>query len=382
MVAKRLLGIEESATIKISERASELKRRGIEVINFGLGEPDFTTPKHISEAAKQALDKGYTHYVPSAGIPELRRAIADKLRVENHLKVQASNIIVTPGTKQAIYEAAMSLLEEGDEAILFDPAWVSYEAIIKLSGAKVIWASTYRNSLIAELLEKISNKTKLLVINSPSNPSGAVLSKQDLKAIADIAIDHDLYVLSDEIYEKIIYEKGHFSIGSLDGMEERTITINGFSKSYAMTGWRLGYASAPKEIFESMLKIQQHSVSSATSFAQYGGLAALTSSQECVKEMVAEFKARRELIIEYLEEMELHYIKPEGAFYVFVDIAHLGSSLEVAEKLLNKAHIAVTPGAPFGPESDSYIRISYATSQANIIEGMRRMKEAIENWCL
>ncbi|MEM2933848.1 MAG: pyridoxal phosphate-dependent aminotransferase [Halobacteria archaeon] len=380
MVAKRLLEIEESATIKISEIASELKRRGIEVINFGLGEPDFTTPKHVSEAAKQALDKGYTHYVPSAGIPELRRAIAEKLKVENHLKVQASNIIVTPGTKQAIYEAAMSLLEEGDEAILFDPAWVSYEAIIKLSGAKVIWASSYRNSLIDQLLEKISNKTKLLVINSPSNPSGRVLSKQDLKAIADIAIDRDLYVLSDEIYEKIIYDREHFSIGSLDGMEERTITINGFSKSYAMTGWRLGYAAAPKEIFESMLKIQQHSVSSATSFAQYGGLAALTSSQECVKEMVAEFKARRELIIEYLEEMELSYIKPEGAFYAFVDIAHLGSSPEVAEKLLEKAHIAVTPGAPFGPESEGYIRISYATSKANIIEGMRRMKEAIENW--
>ncbi|MEM2924273.1 MAG: pyridoxal phosphate-dependent aminotransferase [Methanocellales archaeon] len=380
MVPRRLVGIEESATIKISEKASELKRRGIEVINFGLGEPDFITPKHISEAAKQALDKGYTHYVPSAGIPELRRAIAEKLRVENNLKVNASNIIVTPGTKQAIYEAAMSLLEEGDEAILFDPAWVSYEAIIKLSGAKVIWASTYRNSLITELLEKISSKTKLIVINTPCNPSGAVLSKQDLKAIADIAIDHDLYVLSDEIYEKIIYDGEHFSIGSLDGMEERTITINGFSKSYAMTGWRLGYAAAPREILNRMIKIQQHSVSSATSFAQYGGLAALTSSQECVKEMVAEFKARRDLIVNHLEQMELSYIKPDGAFYVFVDIAHLGRSLEVAEKLLNKAHIAVTPGAPFGPESNGYIRISYATSQANINEGMRRMKEAIEKW--
>ncbi len=376
MVAKRLLDIEESATIKVSEKANELRQKGIEVINFGLGEPDFTTPKHISEAAKQALDRGYTHYVPSAGIPELRQAIAEKLRIENHLKVQPSNIIVTPGTKQAIYEAAMSLLEEGDEAILFDPAWVSYEAIIKLSGAKVVWVSSYRNSLIAELLEKISRKTKLLVINTPSNPSGAVLSKQDLKAIAEVAIDHDLY----EIYEKIIYDREHFSIGSLDGMEERTITINGFSKSYAMTGWRLGYAAAPKEIFDCMLKIQQHSVSSATSFAQYGGLAALTSSQECVREMVAEFKARRNLIVNHLKQMQLDYIKPEGAFYAFVNIAHLGSSQEVAEKLLNKAYIAVTPGAMFGPESDGYIRISYATSQANINEGMRRMKEAIENW--
>jgi aspartate aminotransferase len=380
MAAKRLLGIEQSATIKISERANELKRKGIEVINFGLGEPDFTTPKHISDAAKQALDRGYTHYAPSAGLPELRKAIAEKLRVENHLKVQPSNIIVTPGTKQAIYEAAMSLLEKGDEVILFDPAWVSYEAIIKLSGAKVVWSSTYCNSLITELLEKVSRKTKLLVINSPSNPSGAVLSKQELRAIADIAIDRDLYVLSDEVYEKIIYNKEHYSIGSIDGMEDRTITINGFSKSYAMTGWRLGYAAAPEEIFEAMLKIQQHSVSSAASFVQYGGLAALTSSQECVKEMVAEFKARRDLIVKHLNQMGLNYIKPDGAFYVFVNIAHLGSSIEVAEKLLNKAHIAVTPGAPFGPESSEYIRISYATSQVNINEGMHRMKKAIENW--
>ncbi len=380
MLSRRLNGIEESATIKISEKASEMKRAGIEVLSFSLGEPDFSTPEHISKAAKEALDKGHTHYVPSAGIPELRKAIAEKLRTENRLKVQAGNIIVTPGTKHAIYEAAMALLEEGDEAVLFDPAWVSYEACIKLSGARVVWVSSYGNSLVTELLEKITKKTKLLVINSPNNPSGAVLSKKELKAIADIAREHNIYVLSDEVYEKIIYGEKHYSIGSFEGLEDRTITINGFSKTYAMTGWRLGYAAVPKEVFEGMLKIQQHSVSSATSFAQYGALAALISSQKCVEEMTAEFKVRRDLIVNHLEQMKIQYIKPDGAFYIFADINPFGSSVDVAEKLLNKAHIAVTPGSSFGPESDRYIRISYATSQANINEGMRRMKEAIENW--
>lgn len=380
MLSRRLQGVEESATIRISEKASAMKRAGVEVLSFSLGEPDFSTPAHISEAAKKALDNGHTHYVPSAGIPELRKAIAEKLRNENQLKVQASNVIVTPGTKHAIYEVAMTLLEEGDEAILFDPAWVSYEACIKLSGARVVWVSSYRNSQVDDLLEKITRKTKLLVINSPNNPSGAMLSRKELKAIADIARERGINVLSDEVYEKIIYGEKHYSIGAFEGMENLTITINGFSKTYAMTGWRLGYAAAPKEVFEGMLKIQQHSVSSATSFAQYGALAALTSSQKCVEEMSAEFKIRRDLIVNHLEQMKLHYIKPQGAFYIFADTSHLGNSADVAEKLLTKAHVAVTPGSSFGPESDRYVRISYATSQANINEGMQRMKKAIENW--
>jgi aspartate aminotransferase len=379
MTAKRLQNITESATLRISNLASELKNQGKDIISFSLGEPDFATPKHIIEAAKASLDRGDTHYTPSPGIPELRKAIAEKLKKENSIAAQAGNIIVTPGAKQAIFEVMLSVLEEGDEAILFDPAWVSYEPCIKLAGAVPIWAATKRDDgfLPAGLSEYITKKTRLIVINSPCNPTGCVYGKDTLKEIAELAVDKNIMVLSDEIYEKIIYDREHISIGSMDGMQDLTITVNGFSKAYAMTGWRLGYVSAPKKIYEQMLKLHSHSVSQATSFVQYAGIAALQGDQSCIGSMVKEFRARRDLLIKGLNELGIRCSMPQGAFYAFADVSEYGSGEDVAELLLNKAFIATTPGAAFGEAGNDFIRISYATSQERIREALKRMEAVL-----
>jgi len=369
----RFDGIEESATVRVADKANELRASGVDVISFSLGEPDFPTPKHICDAAAKAMNDGKTHYTSSAGIPELREAIAEKLRTENRLDVKAKQVLVTPGAKHAIYEVCMSILDEGDEAILFDPAWVTLDACIKVSGAKTKWVSE-----VEDLHKAITKKTKLIIVNSPNNPAGYVFSKEELKTVADLAIDRDLFVLSDEVYEKIVYDVEQFSIGSMDGMPERTITINAFSKSYAMTGWRLGYAVAPPQVFRNMLKLQQHTATCATSFVQYGGLAALKGDQKCVAEMVKEFHARRDLIISGLNSIGLRCEKPDGAFYVFLDVSKYGDGLKVSELLLNKGHVAVTPGGDFGPSGKNRIRFSYATSRENISEGVRRIGEALE----
>ncbi len=380
MTAKRLLNITESATLRISNLASELKSQGKDIISFSLGEPDFTTPSHIIDAAKASLDRGDTHYTPSPGIPELRKAIAQKLKKENNIEAKAGNIIVTPGAKQAIFEVMLSVLQEGDEAILFDPAWVSYDPCVKLSGAKTVWAGTSRDDGFMPVGpgEYITRKTKLIVINSPCNPTGGVYGRETLKELADLAIDKNIMVLSDEIYEKIIYDKEHISIGSMDGMQELTITVNGFSKAYAMTGWRLGYVSAPKEIYEQMLKLHSHSVSQATSFVQYAGMVALQGDQTCVENMVREFRVRRDLLVKGLNELSIKCACPDGAFYVFADVSEYGSGEKVAELLLNKAFIATTPGAAFGEAGNDFIRISYATSQERIREALRRMETVLK----
>ncbi len=379
MASSRLERVEESATIKITNIANKLKQDGVDVISFSLGEPDFDTPKHICDAAADAMYRGETHYAPSAGIPELRSAIADKLRTENKLDVSESNVLVTPGAKQAIFEIMMSVLDDGDEAILFDPAWVSYDPCIKFAGADSVWVPTDPDNGFApyDISESITDKTRLIVVNSPSNPTGGVFGKDIQKQIADLAIDHDLLVLSDEIYEKIIYDTKHVSIGAMDGMHERTITVNGFSKAYAMTGWRLGYVTAAPDIFNGLFKIHSHSVSSATTFAQYGGVAALTGPQEPVEEMVAEFKVRRDILIDGLNSLGIKCKKPEGAFYAFADVSEYGNGDEVTEKFLADAHVAVTPGSAFGPSGKDFVRISYATSQERIREALSRIENAL-----
>jgi aspartate aminotransferase len=379
MTAKRLQNITESATLRIAALASELKSQGKDIISFSLGEPDFATPGHITDAAKASLDRGDTHYTPSPGIPELRRAIAEKLKNENNIDAKPGNIIVTPGAKQAIFEVMLSVLEEGDEAILFDPAWVSYEPCITLSGAKTIWAPTNRENGFTPsgLSEYITKKTKLIVINSPCNPTGGVYGKDTMKEIADLAVDKNIKVLSDEIYEKIIYDKKHISIGAMDGMQDLTITVNGFSKAYAMTGWRLGYVYAPKEVYEQMLKLHSHSVSQATSFVQYAGIAALQGDQTCITDMVREFKVRRDLLVKGLNEIGIKCAMPDGAFYAFADVSEYGSGEKVAELLLNKAFVATTPGAAFGEAGYDFIRISYATSQESIREALGRMEAVL-----
>lgn len=379
MTAKRLQNITESATLRISNLAAELKSKGKDIISFSLGEPDFTTPGHIIDAAKSSLDRGETHYTPSPGIPELRKAIAEKLRKENHIDAKPGSIIVTPGAKQAIFEVMLSVLQEGDEAILFDPAWVSYDPCVKLAGAKTVWAQTARDDGFTpvEPAKYITDKTKLIVINSPCNPTGGVYGKETLKEIADIAIDNNIMVLSDEIYEKIIYDREHFSIGSFEGMQDLTITVNGFSKAYAMTGWRLGYVSAPKEVYEQMLKLHSHSVSQATSFVQYAGLAALQGDQTCIDDMVREFKTRRDLLVTGLNGLGIKCARPDGAFYAFADASKFGTGEEIAELLLNRAFIATTPGSAFGEAGNDFIRLSYATSQERIREALRRMESVL-----
>lgn len=380
MTAKRLKNITESATIRISNLANELKNQGKDIISFSLGEPDFNTPGHIISAAKASLDRGETHYTPSPGIPELRRAIAEKLKTENNIDTKAGNIIVTPGAKQAIFEVMLSVLQEGDEAVIFDPAWVSYDPCVKLAGARTVWAQTTRDNGFtpAGPGDFITNRTKLIVINSPCNPTGGVYGKSTLKEIADLAVDKNIMVLSDEIYEKIIYDKKHISIGSFDNMQDLTITVNGFSKAYAMTGWRLGYVSAPGEVYEQMIKLHSHSVSQATSFVQHAGIAALQGDQSCVKNMVLEFRERRDLLINGLEKLGIKCARPDGAFYAFADVSNYGSGEAVAEVLLNKAFVATTPGSAFGEAGIDFIRISYATSQERIKEALKRIESVLK----
>jgi aspartate aminotransferase len=378
MVSKRVSGITESATIKMGQIAEQLRAEGKSVLNFTLGEPDFITPEHICAAAKDAMDRGYTHYTSSAGIPELREEIAQKIRAENKVEAQAENVIVTPGGKQAIYEVMMSVLDEGDEVLLLDPVWVSFEAAAKLAGGQPRWVPRLELELTYEALETASSeRTKLIVINSPNNPAGYVLSDQELRMVADFAREHDLLVLSDEIYEKIIYGRTHTSIASFDGMQERTIIINGFSKTYAMTGWRIGYAVAPLELLKAMLKVQQHTVSCAASISQYAALSALRSPQDCVTEMVTEFKRRRDVIVKRLNEIGLRCVNPEGAFYAFVGAPDRGDDVQFTEQLLKEAHIVVTPGSAFGKAGRGYVRFSFAASMAHIVEAMDRLANIV-----
>jgi len=379
MLSKRVDRIAESATIKMGQLAEQLRAEGKEVLNFTLGEPDFRTPKHICDAAKQAMDLGYTHYTSSAGITELREEIAKKIREDNKVDASVDKVIVTPGGKQAIYEVMMSLLDDGDEVLLLDPSWVTFEAAVKLAGGQPRWVKRLEEALLTyEALESVtSDKTKLLVINSPNNPAGYVLSDRELKEVADFAVEHDLLVLSDEIYEKILYGRRHTSIASIGDMQERTLIINGFSKTYAMTGWRIGYAIAPPEILKGMLKIQQHSVSCASSISQYAALAALRESQDCVAEMVAEFKRRRDVIVKRLNAMGLHCVNPEGAFYAFVNTSGHGDGVAFTERLLNEVYIVVTPGSAFGRAGKDYVRFSFAASMEDIVEGLDRIEKMI-----
>lgn len=377
MVSERVESVSESATLRIANLAGELARSGVDVISFSLGEPDFPTPPHICDAAKQALDAGETHYTPSAGIPELREAIAEKLQRDNRIQVDASNIIVTPGAKQAIFEAVFTVLSEGDEVLIFDPAWVSYDACVRLAGGRCVWVPTVPEEGFKPENpgEYITPKTRLFIVNTPCNPTGAVYGGEVLREIAELAIDHDLLVLSDEVYEKIIYDKKHESLAALPDMQERTITVNGFSKAYAMTGWRLGYLAAPEELVKQMLKVHSHSVSQATSFVQHAGLAALQGEQKCVAEMTGEFRARRDLLIKGLRHLGFTTPLPEGAFYAFPDVSEYGSGDEVAERLLKEAHVAVTPGGAFGAAGENHIRISYAASRERIKEALERMEQ-------
>lgn len=377
MVSARLASIQESTTLKISAMAKKLNASGLDVIDMGVGEPDFDTPRHIVEAGCNSIKMGETHYAPTAGIPELREAIAEKLCSENNLNVTSDNVVVTPGAKMAVFSAIQALLAEGDECVLIGPSWVSYEPCVVFAGGNVAWGDVNKEFLPQDLRETITPKTRLILVNSPSNPTGAVFDRSILEEIRDLACDHDLFVITDEIYEKIIYGHEHISIGSLPGMEDRTITVNGFSKAYAMTGWRLGYMTGPKEIMKWTTRLLSHSVSQATTFVQRAGVAALHGPQDDVKAMVKEFEARRNLLVSGLRELGIPCSLPGGAFYVFPDVSEYGGGDAFTDKLLKDALIAATPGSAFGPGGVNYVRLSYAASQERLKTALERIKKVL-----
>jgi aspartate aminotransferase len=375
MVSQRLASIHESTTMKISALAKKLNSGGLDVIDLGVGEPDFDTPLHIREAGCAAIMRGETHYAPLGGIPNLRQAIAEKLNNENLLEVAADDIIVTPGAKMAVFAAVQALIREGEDCLLIGPSWVSYEPSVAFAGGRVVWGKVDDKFMPQDLAESITPKTRLIVLNSPSNPTGAVFDRTVLEEIRDLACDRDLFVISDEIYEKIIYDHEHISIGSLPGMEDRTITINGFSKAYAMTGWRLGYLTGPKDTMKWVARLLSHSVSQAVTFVQHAGVAAMRGPQDEVQAMVNEFRARRELLVCGLRKLGITCTMPGGAFYVFPDVSEFGGGNAFAERLLKDSLIAATPGSAFGPGGDNYVRISYAASQARLKEALERIEK-------
>lgn len=378
MLSERLCHIEVSSILKMSNRVSKMRRAGIEVISFCVGEPDFKTPEHIIVAAKDALDRGETHYTPSHGIMELREAIAEKSMNENNIRCSPENVLVCPA-KFGIFAGAYATVDKGDEVIIPDPGWVSYPPIVGFVEAVAKFVNFDSEDAIENLKEAITQKTKAIVINSPSNPTGTVLTRQKIKGIADLAVDHDLYVVSDEIYEKIIYEGEHISIASMPGMFERTITVNGFSKTYAMTGWRLGWAVAPEEIIKGMNKLQSHSITCCTSFAQRAGVVALKGDQKPLEEMLTAFKKRRKVVMQELDKIPLFsYKAPQGAFYIFPRFGSKMSHENLAELLLEKARVAVIPGNAFGANGEGHLRFSYATSEQLIREGMKRIRDTLE----
>jgi aspartate aminotransferase len=377
LVSERMASIHESTTLKISAMAKKLNKSGLDVIDLGVGEPDFATPQNICQAACDSIKNGETHYAPTTGIAELREAIAEKLCDENMLEVTADDVVVTPGAKMAVFAAFQALLEEGDECVMIGPSWVSYEPCAAFAGAKVAWSQVDEDFMPVDVAETITRKTRFILVNSPSNPTGAVFDRKVLEEIRDLAVDHDLFMVSDEIYEKIIYDREHISIGSLSGMEERTITINGFSKAYAMTGWRLGYLTGPRETMKWVTRLLSHSVSQATTFVQRAGVEALRGPQNAVAAMVEEFGARRDLFVSGLQGMGIICNLPGGAFYVFPDVSEFGGGDLFTDKLLKDALIAATPGSAFGPGGANYVRLSYATSQERLKEALARIEKML-----
>lgn len=391
-LSKRIAGVSSSATLGMTAKANEMRKQGIEVISFAAGEPDFDTPEHIKKAAKKALDEGFTKYTPASGIPELKEAVATKLKVENGLYYSPSQIIISCGAKHALYNTIQVLCDEDDEVIIPSPYWVTYPEQIKLAGAKPVIVETKEEDgfkLKPTLLAKsITQETKAVILNTPNNPTGAVYSKKDLEAIARVVREAKIYCISDEIYEKIIYGDNHcISIASLNpAMKDLTIVINGVSKTYSMTGWRIGYAAGPIDIIGAMSRLQSHTTSNPTSIAQRAALEAIRGPQEFISQMVSEFERRKSYMLERLNKMKgIRCFDPQGAFYAFPNISELlgrtfngrmiDSSNQLAELLLEEAKVAVVSGSDFG--ANTYLRLSYATSMDNITKGLDRIEEVI-----
>lgn len=392
MVSEKARGISPSPTLSIDSKFKEMKANGEDVVGFGAGEPDFDTPQHIKDAAIAAIQAGKTKYTPAAGTLALRKAVAEKFKRENGLDYKPTDIVVSNGAKHSLVNAFMAICNPGDEVIIPAPYWVSYPEMVKIAdGVPVIVNSTEEDNFkvtAAKLREAITDKTRAIVLNSPSNPTGMVYTEEELREIAELAVEKNIYVVSDEIYEHLIYEGKHVSIASFnDQIKDLTIVINGVSKTYAMTGWRIGYAAANGDIAKAMANIQSHASSNPNSIAQEATVAALTGGYEEVDRMRRHFMKRRDFMVHYINSMEkISCMKPHGAFYIMMNISQLigeefygrviRSSDDFAEVFLQVAKVAVVPGSGFGAEN--YVRWSYATSMDNIVEGLERLQKFLD----
>lgn len=393
-VSKRMLSISPSLTLAVSAKAKAMKEAGENVISFGVGEPNFNTPEHIIRAAIDAMEKGYTKYTPSSGLPALRKLICRKFEKDNNLHYEPSQIIVSNGAKHSIFNALFALLDDGDEVILPSPYWVTYPEVVKVCGGVVVPVLGERSNqfkVTAEQIEgAITEKTKLLILNSPANPTGAVYTEEEIRAIAAVCERAGIYVLSDEIYEKLIYNgTKSFSIACVsDYMKEHTIVVNGVSKTYAMTGWRLGYLAAPKDIAKAIDSFQSHATSNASSITQYATIAALEGPEEETQRMVSIFNERRLKMMEMLDaHPDLQYVRPDGAFYVMLTVDHfygkhcdgklIDGSVSFCDALLEKVKVAAVPGIAFG--DDGCVRLSYSLSMEDMVEGLRRIETFVES---
>lgn len=391
-VSVKKLDIKPSATLAITAKAKQLKAEGVDIVGFTAGEPDFDTPAHIKEAAIKAIETGFTKYTPATGIIELKQAICKKLKEENGLDYESNQVVVSNGAKHALTNTFMAILNPGDEVLIPAPFWLSYPEMVKLGdGVPVIVKATKEQSYKvtpAMLEEHVTDRTKALILNTPSNPTGMVYSVEELKGIAEFAVKHDLYIISDEIYENLLYDGAkHVSIASLgEDIKERTIIINGVSKSYAMTGWRIGYSVSPVQVAKIMGNMQSHASSNPNAIAQKAAIAAISGPQDCVKNMLVHFEERRNYMVQRLNKITgLSFIEPQGAFYIFIDINGLvgkryGESVitnaqDLAKILLDEINVAVIPCGAFG--FDDHIRLSYAISQENIEKGLDRIEKFV-----
>lgn len=389
-LSKKTKNMSASLTLALTAKATELRKNGVDVISFGAGEPDFNTPKNIRDAAIKAMDEGKSKYTQTSGITELKKLICKKFKDDNNLEYFENNIMVSTGAKQCLTNIFMTLLNPLDEVIVPSPYWVSYPELISLADGKAVFAETCRDNdfkLTADDIKKYyTDKTKAIIINSPNNPTGAIYTKSELLEIANICEEYDLFIISDEIYEKLNYtkEEKHISIASLnEDTFKRTIVINGFSKAYAMTGWRVGYVGANSDIIKIMTTIQSHTTSNTNTIAQYACVEALEGNQDSVNEMIKVFAKRRDCMVKLLNQIDkFKFIEPKGAFYCFVDIkdcfnSEIKNSLDFAEKLLKEENVVVIPGDAFG--KSEFIRLSYATSEENIVNGLERIKKFVNN---
>jgi aspartate aminotransferase len=380
-ISARAAQLSPSLTLSIDSKAKAMKAEGIDVCGFGAGEPDFDTPEHIKQAAIAALEGGFTKYTPSAGLPELRQAIAEKLEADNQVSYRPSQVVVSSGAKHSCYNAILATCQPGDEVLIPSPYWVSYPDMVRLAGAEpVIVQTSERNGWkmrASDFENAMTPRTKMVILNSPGNPTGSVYTREELEGIVEVAAEEDIYILSDEIYEKLVYDDTkHVSIASISKEAyDLTITVNGFSKAYAMTGWRLGYLAAPEAVAKAVDNIQSHSTSHPCSFAQKGAHAALKGDQQALADMRDEFAMRRDYMFDRITKIpNITAVKPQGAFYILVNVSQLGlSSQNFADRLLSKANVAVVPGAAFG--DDRTVRLSYATSIDIIKKGLDRFQD-------